>query len=237
MRFFIILPLIALSTTQALAQNLPIKTDVGGKEITLLTTPGQCPFNSEDPKDANEIAITKKSLDDLELLHFTADCKQLKLWRKGDQPDYGSFAYTTVISSLKTKDFTGKENVLIKSVCDEMRKAAKQKKKFITKDLETRLTKTIKEIKNNKKRTTRILGVMSEDDTACYTSMLINYKNPKGNPKTLYATYAMTVLKGRILGFYNYADVEVKTAASIPKRLLATQKATVANHYAANLED
>ncbi len=233
MRLITIILLLSLTCTHALAQKASSTANINGRKIALFSSQGQCPFKADDPKDASVIKSVKSELSDQDLLQLTAECDQLKLWRKGDQNHYGTFTYTTSVSPKI--DLRGKEGLFIKAMCKDLRKLSKHKDKTIKKSLQAHVTKAVKNIAKQK-TDSEPLGVVTEDDTGCYAAQVTKYKDDNGNINALFSIYSATVIKGRIIMFYRFADIDPNTTGKVTKRTLATVKATVANHLAANIE-
>ena len=231
MRLIFPIFLLAFLLAPALAQKQSSSADLGGKKVALLTLPGHCAFNANDPKDAAEIKRLKGSLGSLNLIHVTAGCDRLRLWRKGDQSSYGPFSYTVSISP--ELDLSGKLAPYVKAVCDETRKISLHKDKSILKNLDAHLKSAIETI-STKNLETDTIGIVGEDKTGCYAVQMNKYRDEAKNHRVLASIFSSTLLKGRIANFHRFAEVTIETAPTVVKRLLAETKASVAAHLAAN---
>ena len=232
MRYILFLLIIGLTSTVAHAQKQPLAVDIGGKKVILLTAPGQCQLDSKHPADKTNIKATKKALaGHNELLHIAADCDQLAEWRKGKRPNLGEFTQTQISIKLKKFDVAGRERAFVTNTCNEIRKQGSSTAEEIELEVKNRIEDAVK---GAKVHALQFLGVIDEDVNACYAGILQNLTTQTGKNISLLCIYATTVIKGRILFLYRYAEVDNKTAATTSDRLLKAQKAHVIAHIRAN---
>jgi hypothetical protein len=136
-----------------------------------------------------------------ELLAVSADCGQLEAWRASKLPALDDHAqYQTPIPA---KDPYYPRAPSVKQFCANARAQGEKTAAGATPDLNTRLEVAIKGAKYNE---TSFLGVLAEDDDACYFGQLLKMRTEIGTEKNQVTIFATALVKGKIL-YYNLYTV------------------------------
>jgi hypothetical protein len=213
-----------VATTGAMAAEAII----GGVSINLPPA-GFCELAANNPSDNN--LLTKigglVAQGGNKMLSMSAECQQLADWRANKRPvldDYGQ--YQTPIGQMD--QLVASPDTMIRQTCAELRTNGDQIVSNQAPDIKARVEETLKTVKMNEQR---FIGVLAEDQTACYAGLIQKMRTETGADKTQIILIAITVVKNKQIFAYRmavYTDSDAVTA------LLAKFKGTVAALYGAN---
>jgi hypothetical protein len=179
------------------------QAQIGSVTLMLPAPEGHCQLTEQQPADARAIKVIGDALAGTqnELLAVSADCGQLEAWRASTVPALDDHAqYQTPIPA---KDLYYPRAPSVKQFCANARAQGEKTAAGATPDLNTRLEAAIKGAKYNE---TSFLGVLAEDDDACYFGQLLKMRTEIGTEKNQVTISATTLVKGKIL-FYNLYTV------------------------------
>src|SRR5579871_350564 len=195
-----------LRVTFALAASLAIagsavakEAQIGSATLTLPSPPGYCELTDQEPSDARVI----KEVGNLvagaqnELVSMMADCSQLEAWRAAKLPALDD--YVQYQTPMGTKDSNLTRAASVKGFCANMRTEGEKRMPGVVSDLNARFEKAYKGAKFNE---ASFLGVLAEDDDACYYGLLMKLRTEIGDEKTQVTVAATTVVKGKVV-YYN----------------------------------
>jgi hypothetical protein len=206
-----------------------VEVDVGGRPIKLTAAEGQCVLDRAQQADRAILDLVTRALaGQNELLFHTADCANLTQVRLGRTPYLNNFAQVQVLLQLRDREFRGQEKQVVKEVCTYMRTQADALQKKVGPEIERRIQSLAAGIAVNEQKP---LGVLDEDDQACYAETLLGLSTPTGEKRVLLGVYAVTVLNGRIIYLYRY---QTQPDDSTQKLLLGQIKKAVKYHVALN---
>ena len=212
----------------ALAQQ-PVAVDIAGRTVRLVVAPGQCAFDRNQAADRRIFDLASRAIaGQNELLLHTGECRNLAELRAGRARSLNDFAQAQVSIQLKTVELAGREAESVLAVCNELRNQGDKIAKDVNTDIKDRVRNLQSGIAVNE---TRSLGILAEDNTACYSGIILNIADSISKSRLIVGVYAITVLSGRLLFLYRYAADPGDGAL---QRLLDQQRKAVADHLAAN---
>ena len=207
-----------------------VSVNVGGRQITLVIDPDQCELDRNNPSDTRVYDLVERGLAGRnQLLMAAADCEQIPSWRSGSRPTLDDFTQVQVNLALRERELTGREAATSKEICTELRKqgdaivngpdVTEVRNRFNT------LTDTVK------LNATTFIGVVHEDDQACYASLVQKVRTEQGRDKLILSVFAHVVLRGRLLYIYRFTEGD-----SFERLVHVTEQLqkSVAAHLAAN---
>src|SRR5262249_27834880 len=205
------------------------ETSVGGVPITLPAPAGFCELSADQPSDNRVQTIVSGALERTgsRLLAISADCRQLADGRAGKRlllDDTATFATTfsamnRVVASRKT---------FIQEACTGLRAQGGQLAANQAPDVKSMLEGALARVKVHSQG---LVGVLAEDDTACYAAYILKGRLPNGADKTQLMLLSSTVVKSKAIAVSRHADYR---DADATLDLLAKLRDTVAALYAAN---
>jgi hypothetical protein len=201
---------------------------IGTVVLALPSPKGHCQLTEQQPADARAIKVVIDALAGTknELLAASADCGQLEAWRASRLPALDDHAqYQTLIPA---KDLYLPRGPSVKEFCTATRAQGEKTAAGAIPDLKARLEAAMKGAKFNE---TSFLGVLAEDDDACYVGELQKMRTEIGIEKSQLTISATTLVKGKILFYYLYADYRGPDTVSAA---LARHQRNVAALLAAN---
>ena len=205
------------------------ETSIGGVAIKLPAPAGFCELSPSQPSDNRALTtfggLLEKSGN--RLLAVAADCRQLTDWRTGQRPlldDYAQFQ--TPIADMDRVIASPKAT--IHETCATLRAQGKELNSSIAPDVKSGLEGTVKNLKMD---TLEFIGVLAEDDTACYAAQAMKARAPNGTEKTQIILLAITVVTSKFIVVIRYG---IYSGADATADLLTKWKGTVAAVYAAN---
>lgn len=224
LRVGVVLALAAFASTAWAAE-----TSIGGVSIKLPPPAGFCELSASQPADSRALTtwggLLEKSGN--RLLGIAADCRQLADWRVGRRPlldDYAQFQ----TSIADVDQVVASPKAYIQDTCATLRAQGKELNSSIAPDVKSRLEGAVAKLKMN---SLEFVGVLAEDDTACYAAQMMKARAPNGTDKTQIILLAITVVKSKSIIVIRYGVYAGEAATS---DLLAKWKNTVAAFYAAN---
>ncbi len=202
----------------ALAAALPgasacadsVRRSVGGIPFDLALPKGHCVLEDSNSHDAQFIKITSTLFEAAgkTLIVATARCDSRAKLRAGHASRLTNYAAYYVPAPWLNTTLNGHKAALRKEVCNEMRKQGQE----APPDLKDRVAKAAREMNTKIGVTsTKLIGVLDEDDHGCYTGLLIGTKDAGGKVTLVSSVVTSTVLhsKGLFLAYYNdYAGPE-----------------------------
>jgi hypothetical protein len=205
------------------------ETSIGGVSINLPAPAGFCELSASQPADNRALTtfggLLEKSGN--RLLGFFADCQQLADWRAGKRPlldDYAQFQ--TPISGMDR--VVASPKAFIHETCATLRAQGKELNSNIAPDVKSKIERALANVKMD---SLEFVGVLAEDDTACYAAQIMNAHVSNGADKTQIVLLALAVVKSKFIVLNRY---RVYVGADAASDLLAKWKDTVAALYAAN---
>jgi hypothetical protein len=218
-RFATILFLSCLRSAAALAADAKI----GDVLLHLPVPSGYCEMDPVLSSDAPVIARMHTALTNTgnRLLAVSADCRELKEWRKGKKETLNHVAEYQTVRRFENLALPDTPQNVVKSYCDGMRMLGERSMPGIGPDVQERAEHASKVVKSNE---LLFIGVVAEEPLVCYGASFqkVRLLSDQENPQV--AIFAATILKEKVLLSYLFASYAGgKTVAE----LLAKQRANV----------
>ncbi|HXW26441.1 MAG TPA: hypothetical protein VEK73_16980 [Xanthobacteraceae bacterium] len=196
---------------------------IGDAFVTLPPPAGFCELTPRYEFDGRTVAIASAYLkgDGIRLLAMSADCDQLAEARKGRRRQVDDVAQYQV----QTLDEKTPPVFSIARMCSILRL---QSKSPVGTDINARLAGTLEKIKVNE---IGFIGVIAEDENACYSATVHKAWTEAGTEKVLAGLHAATIISNRAIGVRRYAVYQNPDTIGA---ILAKLKGDVAALIAAN---
>jgi len=169
---------------------------VGGVQVNFPILNGHCLTEDSNPRDAifiNRMATLLRNAKN-RLIVLSMDCGRQRTWRDGDEGniyDYSSY-YIPVVHETPT--LKGNKAALRKSLCDSMRKQGDATLAPV-KDM---VANAAEELNSNVAvNSTKMIGVVGEDQHACYSALLIGVRTADNQNILMSAFITATVVRGK----------------------------------------
>ena len=222
-------PSVLLLLAAAVAPAVAADTTIGGVAVALPPPAGFCELSEAEPSDHEMVVVMSGLIEKTgnKLLGLSADCQQLADWRSGRRAlldDYAQFQ----TPSAQIDQLITSPQASIQQVCSALREQGSRILANVVGDVKTNIEAALKNVKMNE---ASFVGVLAEDDTACYSAQVQKMQAQNGTDKTQIGLVAITVVKRKFV-FVDRMSVYVDADAT--SALLAKVQATVAALYAAN---
>jgi hypothetical protein len=169
---------------------------VGGVQVNFPILNGHCLTEDSNRRDAifiNRMATLLRNAKN-RLIVLSMDCGRQRTWRDGDEGniyDYSSY-YIPVVHETQT--LKGNKAALRKSLCDSMRKQGDATLAPV-KDM---VANAAEELNSNVAvNSTKMIGVVGEDQHACYSALLIGVRTADNENILMSAFITATVVRGK----------------------------------------
>jgi hypothetical protein len=187
------------------ADAASVSVTVGGRQITLVIDPDQCELDRNNPSDTRVYDLVERGLaGQNQLLMAAADCQQIPPWRSGTRPTLDDFTQVQVNLALRERELGGREAATSREICTELRKQGDAivngPEVTATRNRFNKLTDTVQ------LNATTFIGVVHEDDKACYASLVQKVRTEQGRDKLILSVFAHVVLRGRLLYIYRFTE-------------------------------
>jgi hypothetical protein len=190
---------------------------IGDTSIILVAPSGQCELREDRPDEAEVVNVIRYPMRLNELLAVYADCRRLADNRSGKKSALGDMADYMVPKEAMNMQMPPDA---AKYLCAEMSKGMGMTE---LRNVQSRVKEVLKGIEVGEPRS---LGVVAEDETACYTAMV-----QKIEADLTMVLMASLVVRGKLL--YYYLSSSYVSDATV-QTLLAKHKNNVAAVLRAN---
>jgi hypothetical protein len=213
----------ALILAAAVSPASSLEALLGGAFVTLPPPAGFCELTPRYEFDGRTVAIISALLKNAgnKLLLMSADCGQLADARAGRR----LLLDDVVHYQARIAEIEKPPTESITQTCTILRT---QGNNAVVGDMNARLAGTIENIKTNE---TSFIGVLAEDNNACYAAILQKLRTEAGTEKTQVGVYAVTIIHNRSISVYRYAAYQ---NPGMINAMLAKLKGDVAALIAAN---
>src|SRR5215813_2176640 len=195
---------------------------VGGVSIALPAPAGFCELSAGQPLDNRALTTIGGLIEKMgnRLLGASADCRQLADWRAAKRPlldDYATFQVRVtdidrVVASPKA---------FIHEACATMRAQEREATLNAAPDFKSKIEGALTNVKMN---SLEFVGVLAEDDTACYAAHILKARAQSGADKTQIRVLSVSVVKSKAIRVTRHA---VYRDADATSALLAKLQDTV----------
>jgi hypothetical protein len=202
---------------------------IGGVPITLPPPAGFCDLTASQPADNRALTMVGGAHEKAgnRLLAFSADCQQLADWRAGKRPFLDNIAQ--VLADIADMDKTvASPKAFIHATCAKLRATqGNPLDPSVTSDIKSRIEAASATVRLN---SLEIVGVLGEDDTACYMAQ-IEKMTENGVDSTVLNLISITVVKNKLISVTRF---DPYTGADATPGLFKKLQDTIAALHAAN---
>ena len=190
---------------------------------------GHCFLDEAQPSDARLAGILRQVFGgELRMLQAFADCAQLRSWRTGQRKTLSDYGQFLVPADFIDKKLDGSSRPYVETICKVMRENGGQLLDQSAPVVKQRFEEALKGAQMNEMR---FLGVVGQDDTACYFGLIQKLVTEFGDPKTQVDVSAIAFVSGKMIYSNLYAVHEGDQTLS---ELLERQQTNVARNLRAN---
>jgi len=188
---------IVLVRLVTIADAAEVTRPVGSVQVNFPILNGHCLTEDSNPRDAifiNRMATLLRNANN-RLIVLSMDCRRQGTWRDGDDGniyDYSSY-YIPLVQETPT--LKGNKAALRKGLCNSMRKAGDATLAPI-KDVVAKAEKELN-TENVAVTSTKMIGVVGEDQHACYSALLIGVRTADNENILMSAFIIATVVRGK----------------------------------------
>ncbi len=184
------LTLAALVLAVSVSGALGLAAMIGDTFVKLPPPAGFCELTPSHEFDGRTVAVISAYMagNSIKLLAMSADCNQLAEAREGKQQLDDVATYLVANSDIKMPT-----PFSVASKCAILRASSESASGT---DVDARLASTVEKIKVNEAGS---IGVIAEDENACYTATLIKKKTDAGAQKVLVALQANAVVRTKAI--------------------------------------
>jgi hypothetical protein len=189
----------ALLLAAAASNALAAQANIGGVFIQLPPPGGFCELSTSNESDKRMITILGNLLQKSgnKLLAMSADCRQLADWHTGKRQLLDDYAqYQTQIAGM---DKPPSETVA--QTCNTLRQEGNKILENQLPDIKNRVESTLSKIKLNE---TSFLGVLAEDNVACYAGLIQKIHTEANTDKTQITVFAVSIVKNKSVFSYRF---------------------------------
>jgi hypothetical protein len=224
------LGLVVLMAAMPAADARNVTASIGGRSVVLVIDPDQCELDRSNPSDKRVYDLVERGLEGQnQLLLAAADCQQIPQWRNGLRPTLDDFTQVQVKLTFRDVDLTGREAATSREICGILRK---QGDAIVSGPEVQRTRERFNSLSDSVKlNEATFIGVVYEDDQACYASLVQKVRTDQGRDKIVLSVYAHVVVRGRLLYIYRYTEGDRFEQLERMTQLL---RQSVAAHLAAN---
>lgn len=198
-------------------------------KIRLEPPDGHCFLDPKHPGDAHIYSVFERIFrGDIRMLNGYAECVQLKMWRIGGRTTLDDYGNVLIPVAVINRTVDGPTGPYVQEVCQTMRQNAGVFRGRNMPGLKNMFEKALEKSPVN---AMRLLGVVDQDQHACYFVLLQKIMTEKRETKTQVDVAAVTFLGGKMVFINLYG--ELKSDGTLME-LLQRQKANVARNVALN---
>jgi hypothetical protein len=187
------------------ADAATVSVTVGGRPITLVIDQDQCELDRKHPSDSRVYDLVERGLaGQNQLLMAAADCQQIPPWRAGTRPTLDDFTQVQVHLALRERELGGREAATSREICAELRK---QGDAIVNGPEVTATRNRFNSVTGSVQlNASTFIGVVHEDDKACYASLVQKVRTEQGRDKLILSVFAHVVVRGRLLYIYRFTE-------------------------------
>jgi len=179
----------------AFSHAAEVTRPVGGVQVNFPIPNGYCLAEDSNARDAvfiNRMATLLRNAKS-RLIVLSMDCDRQRTWRDGDEGNIYDYSSYYIPEKHLTPTLKGNKAAIRKALCNDMRKQGDAKLGPI-KDI---VAKAEKELNDNiTVSSTKMIGVVGEDQHACYSALLVGVRTDTDNI-LMSAFIIATVVRGK----------------------------------------
>lgn len=205
------------------------EVQLGAARLNLVPPAGHCFLDEAQPSDARLAGLLRQVFGgELRMLGAFADCGQLRSWRTGQRKTLSDYGQFLVPIDFIDKKFDGPSQPYVDTICKVMRESGNTLLDQSAPTVKQRFEDALKGAQMNEMR---FLGVVGQDETACYFGLFQKLVTEFGDPKVQVDVSAIAVVGGKMIYSNLYAVHEGDQTLS---ELLERQQSNVSRNLRAN---
>ena len=205
------------------------QVQLGAARLNLVPPAGHCFLDETQPSDARLAGILRQVFGgELRMLGAFADCAQLRSWRTGQRKTLSDYGQFLVPVDFIDKKLDGPSQPYVETICKIMRDSGGQLLDQSAPTVKQRFEEALKGAQMNEMR---FLGVVGQDETACYFGLIQKLVTEHGDPKTQVDVSAIAFVSGKMIYSNLYAVHEGDQTLS---ELMERQQTNVSRNLRAN---
>lgn len=202
---------------------------LGDVQLDLEPPAGHCFLDESQPSDARLAGMLHSIFrGELRMLGAFADCAQLKSWRTGQRKTLSDYGQFLVPLGFIDKKVEGPAKPYVETICKSLRENGGEMIDKSTPAVKQRFEQVLEGAKMNE---VRFLGVVGQDDHACYFGLVQKLITEFGDPKTQVDVSAIAFVSSRMIYINLYAVHEGDHTLT---EVFERQKANVARNLRVN---
>jgi hypothetical protein len=211
------------------SQDGSSQVQLGAARLNLVPPAGHCFLDEAQPSDARLAGILRQVFGgEFRMLQAFADCAQLRSWRTGQRKTLSDYGQFIVPADFIDKKLDGPSRPYVETICKIMRENGGQLVDQSAPMVKQRFEEALKGAQVNEMR---FLGVVGQDDTACYFGLIQKLVTEVGDPKTQVDVSAIAFVSGKMIYSNLYAVHEGDQTLS---ELMERQQTNVSRNLRAN---
>jgi hypothetical protein len=176
---------------------------LGAASLDLEPPPGHCFLDEAQPSDARLAGLLRQIFQaDLRMLGAFADCAQLKSWRTGARKTLSDYGQFLVPVTFIAKKLDGPARPYVDTICAIMRENGGELIAKSAPDVKQRFEQALQGAQMNENR---FLGVVGQDEHACYFGLIQKIVTEFGDPKTQVDVSTIAFIAGKMIYSNLYA--------------------------------
>jgi hypothetical protein len=177
------------------ADAAEVTRPVGGVKVTFPILDGHCLTEDSNPRDAifiNRMSTLLRNANS-RLIVLSMDCDRQRTWRNGDEGNIYDYSSYYIPMAHETQTLKGSKGTLRKGLCNSMRKQGDA-----TLAIKDSVAKAAEELNTNAAvNSTKMIGVVGEDQHACYSVLLVGVRTADNENIVMSAFIIATVVRGK----------------------------------------
>ncbi len=196
-----ILPVIVLcGAFAATAAAATIDANIGTTPVRLVTPVDFCQVQRSDPGEAKLLDTVSAAIPNI-LLAMSVDCRQLAAWHAGKPPGLQDISQYQIPKNPVATLVSGDPRAWIAAQCADLRTHGAQ---YFAEETPASKKRVEDAIKGMQYHGVVDLGVLRQDDAACYYGAVQNYTTAEGRNVNQLVVAAVAVIKGRSVIHYMF---------------------------------
>jgi hypothetical protein len=195
---------------------------IGGAYVNLEPPAGHCFLDETQPRDQQLASVLRAGFrsGELRLAGAFADCAQLETWRRGGRAGFDHYGMLLIPAGFIDKTLDGAAGQHVGTICRILRKKAGGN----AGDISARRRPIETALRGAEPGEIRFLGIVGEDERACYAGFVQQREGATGGAKLLLDVAAISFVSGKMIYSHLYA---VHEGDQTLHQLLARQRQAV----------
>lgn len=171
---------------------------IGGAHVDLMPPAGHCFLDETRPRDQQLAGVLRSGFrsGDFRLVGAFADCAQLDDWRRGMRAGFDDYGMLLTPADFVDKALDGPADQHVRTICRMMRARAGGDVPASGQALVRRIDAVLQGAEPGE---IRLLGIVGEDDRACYASFAQRRDGDTSDAKAMLSVAAISFISGKMI--------------------------------------